>query len=56
MLVGTENRRDLQELQSSDERTEGAYLPQEAEMEVPKVRTGQDAKTGMTGPDLRRRL
>jgi hypothetical protein len=31
-------------MQGFDERIEGAHLPQETKMEVPKVRTGQDAK------------
>jgi len=37
------DRRDLRHLQTSDERTQGAHLPQEKEMEVPQVRPDQDA-------------
>src|ERR1039457_2665257 len=37
--------RDLQHLQNSDERTQGAHLPQEKKMEVPQVRQSQDART-----------
>jgi hypothetical protein len=38
-------RRDLQDLQGTNERDEGAHLPQEAEVEVSKVRESQDANT-----------
>lgn len=34
---------DLQEVQSSDEGTEGSHFPQEAEVEVPQVQPAQDA-------------
>jgi hypothetical protein len=34
---------DLQGMQSSDEGTEGAYLPQETKVAVPQVQSGQDA-------------
>jgi hypothetical protein len=37
--------RDLQDLQNSDDGTEGAHLPQEKKMEVSQVRQGQDATT-----------
>jgi hypothetical protein len=37
--------RDLQDLQNSDDRTQGAHLPQEKKMEVPQVRQGQNART-----------
>jgi hypothetical protein len=36
-------KRDLQQVQSSDEGAEGAYLPQEAKVEVSQVQSGQDA-------------
>jgi hypothetical protein len=31
---------DLQDLQNFDEGTEGAHLPQDAQMEMPEVRAG----------------
>jgi hypothetical protein len=34
---------DVQGLQTADERTEGAHLPQEAEMEVPPLQSHSDA-------------
>ena len=36
-------RDDLQGMQSSDEGTEGAHLPQETKVAVPQVQSGQDA-------------
>jgi hypothetical protein len=50
-LVRSWKDSDLQELQSSDERAEGTYLPQEAEMEMPNMRKGQDAETGVNSSE-----
>jgi hypothetical protein len=38
-----ESIRDLPELQSRHEGTQGAHLPQEAKMAVPEVQEGPDA-------------
>jgi hypothetical protein len=46
---------DLQSMQSSDEGTEGAHLPQETKVAVPQVQSGQDAGAGASVRSSERR-